>query len=311
MLVSILLPTHNRPALMREALASIAAQTSSSWEVIVVDDGSADRVSAEVIRSIVGERFALFRNESPRGIAAAKNRGLEAARGEVLTHLDDDDLLEPHAVEAIIAAYDRRPDIDCLFINVRAFGQYAAYANESQRTAMANLLALAGGEADRGLTVFDKNLVLALLRTVPWPFQRPAARRSAWQRIGSLPVDVSLPEPEWALYAALICRTALLNDPVYLVRAEGQGYASRPSNSVSHLDSGIRTKERFAHYLNQGDADSELRTAAKDAYAASLASKAYYCTREERSPALALKASIKSFGVKRSMLALKLIARSL
>ena len=314
MLVSILVPTHNRPALVKEALGSIAAQTSSDWEVIVVDDGSKEAVSGTVIRSIVGERFSLLRNDPARGIAGAKNRGLEAARGDVIVHLDDDDVLEPRAVQSILSAYRKRPDIDCLFINVSAFGGNAAYAKESQAAAMTKLLGIASGAVEDDLTLFDRKLVLALLQTAPWPFQRPAARRGTWQRIGSFPNDVSLPEPEWALYAALYCRCALLHDAVYRARFDGQGYASKPSNWISHLDSGIATRKRFARYLSERANETgidAIRKAAKRSYAGSLASKAYYCTREEVFPSVALKAAARSFGVRPSIPAVKLIAKSL
>jgi glycosyltransferase involved in cell wall biosynthesis len=313
MLLSVLVPTHNRPTLLREALASIAQQTCSDWEVVVVDDGSVEPISPDLVRSIVGERFRLLRNEPARGIAGAKNRGLEAAGGEVMVHLDDDDLLDSRAVECILSAYRRRPDIDCLFINVTAFGQNAVYANESQAAALAKLLAVAGGVADHDLTLFDRKLVLALLRTAPWSFQRPAATRAAWRRIGCFPNDVSLPEPEWALYAALYCRTALLHDRVYRARLDGQGYASKPSNWMSHLESGIRTRERFTRYLAELVHDTEIeaiRKAARRAYAGALASKAYYCTREEIFPGLAFKAALRSFGVRPSIPAAKLIAKS-
>jgi glycosyltransferase involved in cell wall biosynthesis len=92
-LVSVVVPTHNRVALLKRTLRSILGQNISDVEVIVVDDGSVDDIAA-----VVGDsdpRIQVLRNMQPAGVSAARNRGIAAARGEWLAFCDDDDLWAP------------------------------------------------------------------------------------------------------------------------------------------------------------------------------------------------------------------------
>jgi glycosyltransferase involved in cell wall biosynthesis len=72
MLISVAVPTHNRPELLREALTSVVAQTHAEWEVVVVDDGSTPPVAESTLRELLGERFVLVRHDPAQGIAAAR-----------------------------------------------------------------------------------------------------------------------------------------------------------------------------------------------------------------------------------------------
>lgn len=91
---SIIVPSRNRPQLVREAVASVLAQEHPSREVIVVDDGS-DEAFEAVYRELgatPGVRLvSLLRTERGHGPSYALNRGVEAARGEYVCFLDDDD----------------------------------------------------------------------------------------------------------------------------------------------------------------------------------------------------------------------------
>jgi glycosyltransferase involved in cell wall biosynthesis len=100
---TIVIPTHNRPQLVQRAVASALAQTVADVEVIVVDDGSAEPVEL----ALEDPRLRLFRNERPLGVSAARNVGLEHARGRWTTFLDDDDELLPDMVEVSIDAAGR------------------------------------------------------------------------------------------------------------------------------------------------------------------------------------------------------------
>ncbi|MCX7595406.1 MAG: glycosyltransferase, partial [Fischerella sp.] len=90
-LLSIIIPTHNRPHLVGRAVKSALEQTVEDFEVIVVDDGSTQPPELPSDR-----RLRLLRHEQSRGGAAARNTGTEAACGRWVTYLDDDDLLLPH-----------------------------------------------------------------------------------------------------------------------------------------------------------------------------------------------------------------------
>ena len=99
---TIVIPTHNRPYLLRRAVASALAQTVTDIEVVVVDDASSEPVRLEE-----DARVRLLRNERPLGVSATRNVGLEQARGRWITFLDDDDELLPNMVEASLEAAAR------------------------------------------------------------------------------------------------------------------------------------------------------------------------------------------------------------
>lgn len=98
-LLSIIIPTHNRPHLLPKAVQSALRQTLTDLEVIVVDDAS-----AEPVQLPAHPQLRLIRLSSPRGGAGARNVGTEAARGRWITYLDDDDCLLPHMAQVSLEA---------------------------------------------------------------------------------------------------------------------------------------------------------------------------------------------------------------
>jgi glycosyltransferase involved in cell wall biosynthesis len=97
--VSIVIPTRDRPWLVRRAIASALAQTLSSVEVLVVDDGS-----VEPVHPPEDGRVRVIRQERPRGPCVARNLAMAAARGGWITFLDDDDELAPDMLEVSLRA---------------------------------------------------------------------------------------------------------------------------------------------------------------------------------------------------------------
>jgi len=109
-LVSVIVPTHNRPALLRRAVTSALAQTWDRIEVVVVDDGSTDATPEVTAELLAGDRrVRSLRNDTPAGGSAARNLGLDAAAGDVVALLDDDDEWLPAKVERQLAHLDLRP----------------------------------------------------------------------------------------------------------------------------------------------------------------------------------------------------------
>ena len=97
--VSAIVPTRDRPELCAQAVRSALEQRFPELEVIVVDDGSRD---ADAVRRAVqiDHRVRVVRLDASGGVAAARNRGIEAATGEWIALLDDDDLWAPRKLAA-------------------------------------------------------------------------------------------------------------------------------------------------------------------------------------------------------------------
>lgn len=113
-LVSIIVPTFDRPALVREALDSVRAQNYPHWEAVVVDDGSTQAtlaILAEYSRRDSRIR-SLRRERQPKGASTCRNIGLAAARGDYIVFLDSDDLLAPGCLDRRAEATRRNPECD-------------------------------------------------------------------------------------------------------------------------------------------------------------------------------------------------------
>lgn len=104
--VSVIIPTCNYARFLPQAVESALHQTHGSVEVLVVDDGSSDD-TADLIREF-GERVRYHYQEN-QGLSAARNAGIERARGEYFVFLDADDVLLPEMVEISLAALQALP----------------------------------------------------------------------------------------------------------------------------------------------------------------------------------------------------------
>jgi glycosyltransferase involved in cell wall biosynthesis len=110
-LVSVVLPTFNRLALLREAIASVRAQTCTDWELVVVDDGSTDG-TREFLAAAARDDARLQPLLRPHSglIAWVHNQGVQAAGGRYVAFLHSDDRWLPHKLERQLAALAARPD---------------------------------------------------------------------------------------------------------------------------------------------------------------------------------------------------------
>src|SRR4051812_2077903 len=104
--VTVVVPTHNRARLVRRTLASILAQQSADFEIVVVDDGSSDDTPA-TLAAVDDERLRMVRNDVPHGVSAARNRGLAAATAAWVAFCDDDDVWAPAKLRLQLAAVGR------------------------------------------------------------------------------------------------------------------------------------------------------------------------------------------------------------
>lgn len=107
--VSIVIPTYNRSALLKEALLSICAQSETDWEVIIVNNFSDDDTLG-MIDALNEPRISVvnFRNDGI--IGASRNRGIEAAQSDWIAFLDSDDTYHPQKLEKCLQSV--RPGID-------------------------------------------------------------------------------------------------------------------------------------------------------------------------------------------------------
>lgn len=103
-LISVIIPVFNRQDVIAECIASLQAQSHTSLEIILVDDGSTDQ-TLKICQELAREdpRIVLLAG-SHCGVSAARNRALEAATGEYLFFLDSDDVIHPLLLETLVCA---------------------------------------------------------------------------------------------------------------------------------------------------------------------------------------------------------------
>lgn len=100
-LVSVVIPAYNAEQYVGEAIKSVLEQTYNDYEIIVVNDGSADR-TADVVKGFKDERINLINHSSNRGVGAARNTAIEAARGRWIALLDADDKWLPVRLDRLV-----------------------------------------------------------------------------------------------------------------------------------------------------------------------------------------------------------------
>jgi hypothetical protein len=284
--VAVIVPTKNRPDLLEQALTSVTGQTLQPSEIIVVDDGSTPPVDSDALRARHGPNVRVLRNETSMGLAFSRHRGVDEAGAEHILHLDDDDLLAPDALAQCVAALQANPDVQLLFFSAQGFAERATHFNAVQPEGVRRVCSeAAASERAGGVLVFDRRLFPVLLRTVPVAFQRVFATREICLAVTRLRWRVYMQDPavpdaatalrvingtlrdsEWARYAAALCqRTALIDQPLYLVRCSGQGYSSVPDNKPMHAMqqlSILRAMQRGASGIDELTTwQSDVRTA--------------------------------------------------
>lgn len=152
---SVVIPAYQSAATIGRAVASALEQEHPPAEVLVIDDGSSDELEA-ALAPFAG-RLALLRRPHG-GAAAARNAGLEAARGEFIALLDADDAYRPQRLAALARLARLRPDLDLLCTDMRflvdgraagTFFERNAFVVDDQRRAILRSCFVGGAPAVR------------------------------------------------------------------------------------------------------------------------------------------------------------------
>jgi len=111
--VSVIIPVHNAEKYLRRCLDSVIRQTFRDIEIICINDGSADS-SPDILReyAALDSRMRIVEQEN-RGVSAARNRGLDLARGRFVSFVDCDDAIVPHLYETVLARFPEGADAAC------------------------------------------------------------------------------------------------------------------------------------------------------------------------------------------------------
>ena len=130
---SIIVPLYNKAAFVEETLKRILSQTEKDYEVIIVNDASTDD-SVERVQQLQITTLKWVEHTSNRGLAAARNSGIQAASGEYITFLDADDVWEPNFLKQISRLQSDFPEAKIFATNYwEWFGQKLVVPHNSGR----------------------------------------------------------------------------------------------------------------------------------------------------------------------------------
>jgi glycosyltransferase involved in cell wall biosynthesis len=210
MLVTTIIPVFNRAAMLREAVASVLAQTHRPIEVIVVDDGSTDG-TAETADALAREHAEVRAIHQPNGgVGRAREAGRLAAKGDFIQHLDSDDLLLPRKFELQVAGLLAHPECGASYGWTRIIDRGVVRERPSKRS------------GERIETMFP-----AMLRDRWWDTPTPLYRASVIRDAGAW-LDLRI-EEDWEYDARIAARGVRLHyvdEWVCEVRQHAEGHLS-------------------------------------------------------------------------------------
>jgi len=119
--VSIVIPCYNAGEYLDEAVQSALSQTYPDVEVVIVDDGSPDPTTRQLLDQAAWPRTRIIR-QANAGPAAARNRAVQEATGTYILPLDADDTIEPEYVAKAVEVLDARPEVGVVYCKATKFG---------------------------------------------------------------------------------------------------------------------------------------------------------------------------------------------
>lgn len=120
--VSVIMPCYNDGAYLEEAVDSLKKQTYKDIELIIIDDGSDDPHTVEVLKNLDYPNLTILHTNHVRP-AAARNEGIRHAVGEYILPLDSDDTIEPVYIERAVQVLDEQPEVGIVYCHADLFGE--------------------------------------------------------------------------------------------------------------------------------------------------------------------------------------------
>lgn len=269
--VSVIIPTWNRAHQLHQALDSALAQTSSPYEIIVVDDGSTDDTASVVRGYRERARYVIQPNA---GVSAARNNGASRAAGDLLAFLDSDDTWHPEKLSVQLAALDATPAAGWCITGCDVIGRDGhVIAGKSGWTSVFKLFDETGIDPDEFfsrhfemLTATAEGRSQTIFTGDAWPplflgnFALPSSAvisRDLFIQIGGFDAAFRLAE-ETEFFHRLASAAPVTLIPQALVgyRVSDSGSLTSPANTVKLIGNALLSLDR-AHALRTASGSSE------------------------------------------------------
>lgn len=219
-LVSVVTPTYNCAAFIRETVDSVLAQTYDNWEHIIVDDGSSDN-TPEIMEAYGDEPRIRYVIQPRTGQSYTRNHAIRLAQGEFICFLDADDVWLPDKLEKSLAAFEKNPQADILY------GDYINIDEWGRETSRHNMKRYSG------------NILKPLLRDNCVSFNTTMVRRKCLDEMGGQNESYNL-APDWDMWLRFATRYTFYYLPEYLTC-----YRTRRNQISSDKEARLEANQRI------------------------------------------------------------------
>lgn len=236
--VTVVIPCYNYGRFVGQAIDSALRQTLQDAEIIVVDDGSTDPETIAVLDRIEHPRIRMVR-QANAGLPAARNAGIELARGHYICCLDADDALEPTYLEKCVSLLESNPGIGLAYSWLRLCGDASGIWKSADL------------DLDR-LLLSNHVIVSAVFR------------RQDWQRVGGYSAEMRGGYEDWEFWlrlAAAGVRGRAIPEPLFLHHRHGRTMTHEANAMAAELVGRMRARNRTVYD------DRRLRRRIREGYA--------------------------------------------
>jgi len=122
-LVSVIVPCYNSGNTLSRTIDSVTRQTWENIEIIIINDGSTDRSTIELLGYLSTKPKIIVHSQSNKGLASARNSGIRISKGEFILPLDSDDWLDDNAIKLMLDSANQNNRNSIVFSNIKLEGE--------------------------------------------------------------------------------------------------------------------------------------------------------------------------------------------
>lgn len=224
-MISVIIPLYNKEKSIANTLRTILNQTFQEFEIVVVNDGSTDNSVSEASK-VQDDRIRIISQENA-GVSAARNRGINEAKYDLIAFLDADDEWKPEYLETQYNLYRKYPDCDVFACNY----EFKDSDGKTTSTIIRRLL------FDTGDGVLSNYFEVASCSHPPICSISIVVNKDAMQQIGGFPLGIKSGEDllTWARLAC-IYKIAYCRKPLAIFNVEGYSVNERPKREPAKKD---------------------------------------------------------------------------
>ncbi len=176
-LISVVIPCYNDGAYLPETISKLKEQSYTYFEIIVVNDGSTDQATLDVLNDISKKGITVLHKENGR-MSSARNHGVKHAKGSIIAALDADDYFDPSFFEKALNVLESKPEVAVVTSHIQLFGDFTEVARPR------------GGNAYNFL--FSSECPACAI-----------VRKSCWDKVGGYDENMRMGYEDWEFYISI------------------------------------------------------------------------------------------------------------